>query len=265
MRAQYSAETIESKSPLAASHLRMIRPFWRCSTVLFAILSLSLVAIKLLLDLALTDLPLRDQAAAFTWTLVLAIIAIGFAGLLADRASGFPDPLTDSARDWRGICLAVITGAIYGLITIGMYVWHPVSSPLNTSSGWDHVRLPWSIPFYTFGAIFLEYLLRLGALCIGFWVIHVLILRRHFRLPAFWILNLIVALYEIGPYLSQDIHASRWSSVALTAVEPLYLSNVFEGWLLLRYGWFIPIVFRLAFYLVWHILFGGFAAPYFGH
>jgi hypothetical protein len=48
-------------------------------------------------------------------------------------------------------------------------------------------------------------------------------------------------------------------------VEPLYLSNVFEGWLLLRYGWFIPIVFRLAFYLVWHILFGGFAAPYFGH
>jgi hypothetical protein len=154
MRAQYSAETIESKSPLAASHLRMIRPFWRRSTVLFAILSLSLVAIKLLLDLALTDLPLRDQAAAFTWTLVLAIIAIGFAGLLADRASGFPDPLTDSARDWRGIRLAVITGAIYGLITIGMYVWHPVSSPLNTGSGWDHVRLPWSIPFYTFGAIF---------------------------------------------------------------------------------------------------------------
>jgi hypothetical protein len=83
-------------------------------------------------------------------------------------------------------------------------------------------------------------------------------------LPVFWVLNLIVALYEIGPYLAQDIHAGRWSSVALTAVEPLYLSNVFEGWLLLRYGWFTPIVFRLAFYLVWHILFGGFAAPYFG-
>jgi hypothetical protein len=48
-------------------------------------------------------------------------------------------------------------------------------------------------------------------------------------------------------------------------VEPLYLSNVFEGWLLFRYGWFTPIVFRLAFYLVWHISFGGFAASYFGH
>jgi hypothetical protein len=172
-------EQFESKSSLPASHLRMIRPFWRRSTVLFVVLSLTLTAIKLLLDVALTDLPLRDQTAAFTWTLVLAIIAIGFAGLLADRASGFPDPLTESARDWRGIRLAVITGAIYGLITIGMYIWHPVSSPLNTGSGWDHVRLPWSIPFYTFGAIFLEYLLRLGALCVGFWVIHVLIARRH--------------------------------------------------------------------------------------
>jgi len=47
--------------------------------------------------------------------------------------------------------------------------------------------------------------------------------------------------------------------------QPLYLSNVFEGWLLLRYGWFTPIVFRLAFYLFWHILFGGLAEPYFRH
>jgi hypothetical protein len=120
------------------------------------------------------------------------------------------------------------------------------------------------IPFYTFGAIFLEYLLRLGALCIGFWFIDVLILRRCFRMPVFWLLNLIIALYEIWPYLAQDIHAGHWGSVARLPAEPLYLSNVFEGWLLLRYGWFTPIVFRLAFYLFWHILFGGFAAPYFG-
>ena len=76
------------------------------------------------------------------------------------------------------------------------------------------MRLPWSIPFYTFGAIFLEYLLRLGALCIGFWFIFVLILRRRFRLAVFWLLNLIVALYEIWPYLAQDIHAGHWGSVA---------------------------------------------------
>src|SRR5437762_6834994 len=136
----------------------------RRSTFLFGGLSLMLVEIKLLLDAFLADLALREQAAAFTWKLILTIIAIGFAGLIAERATGFPDPLTNKARDWRGIWLASINGAIYGLITIGMYVWHPTHSPLNAGSDWDHVRLPWSIPFYTFGAIFLEYLLRLGAL-----------------------------------------------------------------------------------------------------
>ena len=106
-------------------------------------------------------------------------------------------------------------------------------------------------------------MLRLGALCILFWLLHVLIFRRRFRWPIFWVLAAIVALYEIWPYTSIDIHAHRWGSVALTAIEPLYVSNVFEGWLLWRYGWFTPIVFRLAFYLVWHILFGGFAGPLF--
>lgn len=101
-----------------------------------------LVEIKLLLDAFLADLALREQAAAFTWKLILTIIAIGFAGLIAERATGFPDPLTNKARDWRGIWLASINGAIYGLITIGMYVWHPTHSPLNTGSDWDHVRLP---------------------------------------------------------------------------------------------------------------------------
>lgn len=237
--------------------------FSRRSTILFGILSLALVAIKILLQFAMTEGPLRGQAEAFTWPLVSSLIVIGFLGLLADRASGFPDPLSDARRNRQGIWVATITGAVYGLITIGMFLWHPINSPLNPGTDWDHVALPWSIPFYTFGAIFLEYLLRLGGLCISFWLISVLVLRRHLRLTIFWILNLVISLYEIWPYLAPDIQARRWDRVVLSVFEPLYLSNVFEGWLLLRYGWFTPIVFRLAFYLVWHILFGGFAAPWF--
>ncbi len=69
----------------------------------------------------------------------------------------------------------------HGLVTIAMYVWHPTGSPLGNGSGWDHMALPWSIPFYTFGAIFLEFLLRLAALCILFWFVHVVVLRRRLR------------------------------------------------------------------------------------
>ncbi len=235
----------------------------RPSTVLFIAVSLVLVGIKLLFDFYPGDFPAREQAQAFTWTLVGSILLIGFLGLLADRASGLPDPLADAYREREGVRWSIALGGLYGFVTIAIFVWHPVSSPLG-NGGWDHMALPWSIPFYTFGAIFLEYLLRLGALCIPFWLIHVLILRRHLRLTVFWTLGAIVALYEIWPYMAPEIQAQRYGSAALDLLQPLYLSNVVEAGLLLRYGWFAPIVFRLAFYLVWHIAFGGFAEPLFG-
>jgi hypothetical protein len=236
----------------------------RPSTLLFVSLSLVLVGIKLLFVSYQGDFTQSDQAAAFTWTLVASIILLGLAGLFADRAARLPDPFKNIDLERRGALWATSLGAIYGVVTIAMFVWHPTNSPLSTGSGWDHVALPWLFAFYTFGAIFLEFLLRLGALCIMFWFVHVVLLRRHLRLPVFWVLAAIVALYEIWPYVLADIGEGRWDRVALSALEPLYLSNVLEAGLLLRYGWFAPIVFRLAFYLVWHILFGGFAAPLFG-
>lgn len=236
----------------------------RPSTGLFVAVSLVLVGIKLLFDHYPGDFPGRDQAQAFTWTLVASILAIALLGLLADRASGLPDPFADWDLEREGLRWSVVLGALYGAVTIVLFVWHPVSSPLG-KGGWDHMALPWSIPFYTFGAIFLEYLLRLGALCIPFWFIHVVVLRRRLKLAVFWTLGAIVALYEIWPYMAPEVQAHRWGSAAADLLEPLYLSNVVEAGLLLRFGWFAPIVFRLAFYLVWHILFGGFAGPYFGH
>ncbi len=237
----------------------------RRSTWLFVAVSAALVAIKLLFDFYPGDYLARSQAAAFTWLLVGGILLVGTAGFFADRAARLPEPLADPARDRRGLAWAGGAGLVYGLVTIAMYLRDYNADPHAPAADWVHMALPWSIPFYTFGAIFLEYLLRLGALCILFWFIHVLILRRHLRRAVFWILAAVVALYEIWPYYAADVQAGDWAKAAHIAAEPLYLSNVFEGWLFWRYGWFSPIVFRLAFYLVWHILFGGLAGPYFGH
>ena len=165
------------------------------STILFGALSLALVAIKILLQFGLTDVP-------------------------PPRTGGCVH-LAAGVHHHQGIWVATITGAVYGLITIGMFLRHPINSPLNPGSGWDHVALPWSIPLYTFGAIFLEYLLRLDGICISFWLISIVVLRRHLRLTVFWALNLLISLYEIWPYLNPDIQAGRWDRVALSAFEPL--------------------------------------------
>ena len=231
------------------------------STFAFVGLALALVGIKLLFDYYPGDFPHRSQAEAFTWPLVGGIIAIALAGILADRAAGLPDPFSDMTRERRGIWIAAITGVIYGLITIGMDVWLSTRSAISTGSEWIHMALPWSIPFYTFGAIFLEFMLRLGALCIAFWFLHVVIFQRQLRAPLFFVVAAVVALYEIWPLIADDVWAGRWEPALRGLLGPLYLSNVFEGWLVWRYGWFSPVVFRMAFYLVWHILYGGLAGP----
>lgn len=229
----------------------------RRSTLAFGATALVLVAIKLLFDLYPGDYPVRGQAEAFTWPVVGAILLIGLIGLAAERALGFPDAFADMVRERRGLAVAILTGLAYGLLTAARDFFVDGGGNVLTLADWAHVPWPWSLPFYTFGAIFLEFLLRLGALCILVWLIHVLVLRRRWLMPVFWAVNLIVAFYEIMPMTMADAAAGDWAGIALTPLEPLYWTNVFEGWLLLRFGWFAPIVFRLAFYLVWHVVYGG--------
>ncbi len=63
----------------------------RRSLWLFVAVSLVLVALKLLFEFYPGDYPIKAQALAFSWPLVLGIIAIGFLGLMADGASGLPN------------------------------------------------------------------------------------------------------------------------------------------------------------------------------
>lgn len=235
----------------------MAQALRRRSTLAFLACALVLVAIKLLFDLYPGDYPVRGQAAAFTWPVVGAILLIGLAGLFAERSVGLPDAFADTARERRGAVIAALTGLLYGAITLFQDYFVAGGGNVLNLEDWAHVPWPWSLPFYTFGALFLEFLLRLGALCILVWLFHVVLLRRRGFRPVFWTVNVIVACYEIMPMTLADVERGDWLSVALTPLQPLYLSNVFEGWLLLRFGWFAPIVFRLAFYLIWHVVYGG--------
>lgn len=224
----------------------------RRSNIAFLGTCVLFVSIKLLFDHYPGDFTAKGQTQAFTWPLVGAIILIGALGLFAEKSIGFPDSFADLTRERRGLVIAVVTGLAYGALTILL----PGSNPVDLAE-WPHVGWPWSVPFYVFGAIFLEFLLRLGALCILVWLIHVIVLRRRWLMPVFWTVNCLVALYEVLPVAMEQASDGRWRAVALTPLEPLYWTNVFEGWLLFRFGWFAPIAFRVAFYFVWHIVYGG--------
>jgi len=229
--------------------LKRVKP----SSLLFAALCGLLAAIKLLFDFYPGEFPVKEQAAAFTWLLIGGVCAVALAGLFASRAAGLPDPLAEPKRDVRGLQWASGLAILYGVWTIFSYLQDP--------GAWTQMALPWSIPFYAFGGILLEFMLRLGALCVSFWLVHVLILRRRLRLTTFWILAAIVGLYEILPYVMDDFNAGHWGAVALGLLSPLYWTHLVEAGLLYRFGWLAPIVFRLVDYVVWHLAFGGFYPP----
>ena len=216
--------------------LGMTRP----ATIAALAASLSLVVIKLLFEHYPGEFTAKGQAEAFTGPLVVGVILIGMLGLLAERslsADGrFPEPFTDGTHERRALQIAAATGATYGLITLGRDLASLGSRNPVSLTEWAHVPWPWSVPFYTFGGIFFEFLLRLGALCILVWLIHVVLLRRRWLMPTFWAVNVVVASYEIQPSVLESVAAEDWRSVALAPLEPLDRTNVFEGWLLLRYG-----------------------------
>jgi len=221
-----------------------------------------MLALKCLFDLQPQDFPLRDQASAFAWPAVLLALGLAIAGRYAERGLGWPQLSAGNTSVRTGLLYAGIAGAVYGAITIGQFVLARGHHPLAESE-WVHVPLPWSVPFYTYGTLFLEFMLRLGSLTILTWGLYTVLLRRRLPNIIFWSVNVLVSLFEIWPFMARDIQRGDWMSVAITPIQPLFLSNMYEGWLLRRYGWLAPLIFRAVFYLLWHVLFGGLAKPLF--
>ena len=86
---------------------------------------------------------------------------------------------------------------------------------------------------------------------------HVVLLRRRWLMPTFWAVNVVVTSSEIQPSVLESLLRKTGDRSRWLGSSRLAWTNVFGGWLFLRSGWLPPIVFRLAFYLVWHVIFGG--------
>jgi hypothetical protein len=149
--------------------------------------------------------------------------------------------------------LPAVDGVAYGVVT----VLRDLARPADV-----HLAFPLSVPFYTFGGVFLEVFLRVFALTALTALLWHVVLRGRAYGAAFWTANIIVALYEPLPFITADL--SRASRLAVPGVivdwafQPLFLANVLTGYLYRRFGMVSAVVLRLAFYAVWHVAYGGF-------
>jgi hypothetical protein len=224
------------------------------SFVTYGLMVATLVAAKLYFLDHPTAFPLEAQASAFEWRAVLTLASCGLLGLLLAPYARFPDMWDRAVKHRHRLLVPLVWGVVYGLVT--------VVRDLPNPSG-DHLYYPASVPFYAFGAVFLEVLLRLFGVTLITWLIGEVFLMGHLRNMAFWIANVVTSLYEPLPQIWEDLQqVEQPIQVPVTLVNwafhPMFLSNLLTGYLYRRFGFLTAVLFRLSFYAVWHVGYGNF-------
>jgi hypothetical protein len=115
--------------------------------------------------------------------------------------------------------------------------------------------LPGSLLFYAGGAVIVEVIYRLLPIPVLMWLISNVLLRGRGQSAAFWVLALLTSALEP---LSQDLPALQAGAVLVASTQFVahYAFNFIQAVLFRRSGFLAAIVVRMAFYLVWHIIYG---------
>jgi hypothetical protein len=224
------------------------------SFVTYGLMVATLIGAKLYFLDHPTDFPLEAQASAFEWRVLLTLASCGLFGLVIAPYARFPDMWDRGVEHRKRLLVPIVWGVLYGFVTIVRDLPKPTG---------DHLYYPASLPFYAFGAVFLEVMLRLFAVTLITWLIGEVFLMGHLRNAAFWIANIATSLYEPLPHVWEDLQSVEQPvqvpvTVVNWAFHPLFLSNLLTGYLYRRFGFLSAVLFRLSFYAVWHVAYGNF-------
>jgi hypothetical protein len=219
---------------------------------------LCLMAYLVLAKLALTAFPgvFRSpvQAKVFDWPLLALWTVLGSVGVWLSERTGFPPAWVKGSARSR-LLIPSLWGIGFGVLAIAT----------DLASGWTkavagklgqpsiHIPFPASLLIYPGGAIIVEVVYRLCAIPTLLWLISTLPLRGRRQEPIFWALAALTSLAEpLGDLGLRDL---GWPTMASVFAQD-YALNFAQAWLFRRHGFLAAIVLRVAFYFVWHVLWG---------
>lgn len=155
----------------------------------------------------------------------------------------------------RMLLLSLASGAVFGGAALAADHYAGFAALIAAKLGIRsiHIAFPASAYVYAAGAIAVECLYRLIPVSILYALIARLILRGRGEGAVFWALALLSSLIEP---LSQAPLAGAEPSLVWVLFGFIFLFNLSEAALWRRFGWPAPILSRLSFYAVWHVIFG---------
>lgn len=249
----HDSEAIPLMSRAHASHLST-------SALTLIVLLSYLVFVKLLLILSPTKLASAQQAQALGWPAIALYWILAWAGFWLSSRTGFPDIWDVRISNQRRILFPVLLGlglgalAVVGDFTTG---WsRVVAERLHLAT--IHIPLPMSAAIYPAGGIITDILFRLFPLPLLVFLISNLLLRKRAPNATFWSSAAVLSCLE---GLSSPEFIRLHPGLAAYIFFEGYLVNFTQAAVFRKLGFFSCAMVRVAFYVVWHILWGGWIQP----
>jgi hypothetical protein len=233
------------------------RPESRRSVAILGGLAAIFVLSRVVLEFVPTDLALEQQRGYLAWPVVLGVLVAGYVGWRLSRRIGIPDLWAGSDPMRTRILAPAALGVAVGIgwVVTDLFVRREA-----------HASFPGVIPLYTYAAVFAEVVTRLFGATFLVWLVAVVLLRGRGVVATFWVVAVLSTLLTAygsaaATYGTSDSQGALfWFDV----ISVFTLAAVFEPvafYLYYKRNIVAPLVMHFAFYVVWHMLWGGVIAP----
>lgn len=218
-----------------------------------------LVAYLILVKLVITFFPAvfrsTAQAAVFEWKFLAIWTILGWIGVVLAQRTGFAEPWNGGISNARRLLISFVIGIGLGVLAIATDSWTGWTHFVATKMGLKtiHIDFPASVLIYPGGAIIVNIIYRIFPVPFLLWIISTIILKGRAQNRIFWILAILFSFVE--PYSDLGLKQLGYFAMASVFVQD-YALNITEAWLFRKYGFLTPILMRIFFYAIWHVLWG---------
>lgn len=192
------------------------------------------------------------QQSLNSWSMYILVSVLGFAALKLAARTGFPDIWDKGISNKQRLLIPLLTGFGFGIIMMIIAYALQLDVPM--------VKFPYSIPVYFSGGILSEILFHLIPIVILLWFVSDLVLKKRWQNEVFWILAIFLSLLEPVSQTTGLHQMGIISNMLFTAILFIFIftANLLPLYFFRMYGFLSAVVWRLSFYMIWHIIWGGF-------
>jgi hypothetical protein len=196
-----------------------------------------------------------EQAAGFAWPNIGIYTLVGLLGVWLADHTGFPRPWAGWVVSRGAVLVPLVGGLALGAGLVALDLATGFSTILAASHGLKQQFTGYLPMFLIFSAapaiVMLIY--RLVPISLLQWLLAERLLKGHGRAAVFWTLAALTSLLE--PLGLLDVMPRLPWLVALEYFLYMFGLNLFEASIFRRYGFLAAIAVRVAFYMIWHVIY----------